>query len=123
LVGLLQYQFESQGLKVDANRFNTPEIRAEYRPQAEKNVRWRILCEHIANREDLDLTADELDEIYHEVARLARMDVETVKQDYADIVLVQQTKERKLQDKVLKMLEEAAVITEVPPAHESPDQE
>jgi trigger factor len=123
LIGLLQYQFESQGLKVDANRFNTPEIRAEYRPQAEKNVRWRLLCEHIANREDLDLTTDEIEEIYHEVARMARMDVETLKQDYADIVLVQQAKERKLQDKVLKMLEETAVITEVPPAHESTDQE
>ena len=31
MLGQLQYQFQSQGLKLDASSFNTPEIRAEYR--------------------------------------------------------------------------------------------
>ena len=41
--------------------------------------------EHIANREELALTDQEMEEVYREVARMARMDVETLKRDYADI--------------------------------------
>jgi len=123
LLGLLHYQFESQGLKVDPGKFNTPEIRAEYRPQAEKNVRWRLIYEYLAKREELDLSEQELEEVFQDVARMARVDVESVKRDYADAAIVQQAKDGKLQDKVLKMLEEAAVPSEFAPAERDPEQE
>ena len=51
---------------------------------------------------------------------MARMDVETLKRDYSDIALVQQTKERKLQDKVLTMLEDAAVLSETATGRKRP---
>ena len=123
LLGLLHYQFESQGLKVDPGKFNTPEIRAEYRPQAEKNVRWRLIYEYLAKREELDLSEQELEEVFQDVARMARVDVENIKRDYADAAIVQQAKDGKLQDKVLKMLEEAAVPTEFAPAEKDSEQE
>ncbi len=112
LLGMLHYQFESQGLKVDRSRLNTDEIRADYRSQAEKNVRWRLISEYLAKREELDLAEQELEDVYRDVARVARMDVENVKRDYAETAIVTQAKEGKLQEKVLKMLEEAAVFTE-----------
>jgi len=123
LIGMLRYQFESQGIKIDTAKFDTPEIRAEYRPQAEKSVRWHLICEHIAKRDELELSEQELEEVYNEVAQVARMDVASLKQDYADSAVVHQAKEGKLQDKVLKMLEEAAVSLETPVAEEVPDQE
>ena len=123
LIGMLRYQFESQGIKIDTGKFDTPEIRAEYRPQAEKNVRWHLICEHIAKREELELSEQDLEEVYHEVAQVARMDVASLKRDYADSAIVHQAKEGKLQDKVLKMLEEAAVSLETPVAEKVPDQE
>ena len=123
LLGLLRHQFESQGLKIDFDHFNTPEIRAEYRAQAEKNVRWRLIFEYIAEREHLALTDQEMEEVYREVAHLARMDVDTLKREYSDTALVQQTKERRLQDKVLTVLEDAAVPSETAPGEKGPDQE
>ncbi len=123
LIGMLHYQLESQGLKLDPSRFNTAEIRADYRPQAEKNVRWRLICEYLAKREEIDLSDQELEEVYREVARVARMDVESVKRDYAESAIVQQAKEGKLHDKVLKMLEEAAVVTDVAAAAKESEQE
>ena len=120
---MLRHQFESQGLKIDFSNFNTPEIRADYRPQAEKNVRWRVISEHIADREQLALTDQELEEVYRDVARMARMDVETLKREYTDTALVLQAKERKLQDKVLTLLEDTAVPSEAAPEEKNPDQE
>ena len=123
LLGMLRHQFESQGLKIDFSNFNTPEIRASYRPQAEKNARWRVISEHIADREQLALTEQELEEVYRDVARMARMDVETLKREYTDTALVLQAKERRLQDKVLTLLEDTAVPSEATPEEKNPDQE
>jgi trigger factor len=123
LLGMLHYQFESQGLKVDRGRFNTPEIRAEYRPQAEKNVRWQVISEYLTEREQLALSDQELEDVYREVARVAHTDVETLKRDYAGSAIVQQAKDGKLQDKVLKMLEAAAVVTEIAAAEKDSPEE
>jgi len=108
LVGLLQHQFESQGLKVDVNRFNTPEVRAEYRPQAEKNVRWRLISNRVAELEEIKLTDEELEQIYADMARLLRSDVDKVRLEYADSPFVEQSKESKIQEKVLTFLESLA---------------
>jgi trigger factor len=114
LIGLLQRQFESQGLKIDTARFDTPAIRAEYRPQAEKNVRWRLISEQVAKQENIELSDEELDAIYHQVARLLRMDVETLKEEYAESRILGQARDGKLQEKVFKFIEEEAVYITTP---------
>lgn len=123
LVGMLLQQFESQGLKVDTSRFNTPEIRASYRPQAEKNLRWSLISDAIAKKEGLELTEEEVEEIYREVARLARMDVDLIKREYAQSPIIEQTKESKLQEKVLKLVESEASFVESSEEDKGPDQE
>jgi len=114
LINMLRHQFESQGLKIDTGRFDTAGIRAEYRPQAEKNVRWQLICDHVAEREGLELTTQELEEVYHEVAQAARMDVATIKRDYSDSSIVYQAKEGRLREKAFRIIEEAAVPAETP---------
>ena len=123
LVGILRHQFESQGLKVDSSMFNSPEIRADYRPQAERNLRWRLICERIAQAEGIELTEKEIDDIYGEVARMARMDPAEVRQKYADSSIVEQAKESKIQDKVLSALEETAVIKETSEKEDTTNEE
>ena len=122
-IELLLHQFESQGLKIDGSRFNTPEIREGYRPQAEKNLRWSLIAQQIAKKENLEITEDELEEIYTEVARMARMDVDIIRREYADSPIIEQTKESKLQEKVLKMVEEEATYVETSQEEKSSDQE
>lgn len=123
MVSLFRHQFESQGLNVDYSKLDTPEIRASYRPQAERNIRWRIICSYIAEREQLVLTDEEMNAIYQDVARAARMDLETVKRDYADNYLVLQARERRMQDKVLKLLEDSAISADPALDEKTPDQE
>jgi trigger factor len=119
MVGNLLHQFESQGLKIDTSKFNTPEIRADYRPQARNNILRRLILEKIAKLENLELTEEEIDQIYQEVARYARMDVATVKQEFADSAIVEQSKDSKIQEKVLRFLEAEAVSGQIPQEEKS----
>jgi trigger factor len=118
LLAQFTHQFESQGLKIDTSAFNTPEIREEYRGQAEKSLRWRLILGEIAKKEDIDITDEEVEEIYKELARLLRKDVSTVKSMYADSAVFEQMKDSKIQEKVFKLLEQEASYTEVDAAEE-----
>ena len=102
----LQYQFQSQGLKVDPNMFDTPEIRAEYRPLAERNVRLGLILSRIAEEEGLSLTDGEIEELHRQVARMTRMSIDEVKEKYADSPLVEQAKESQIKEKVFSLIEE-----------------
>jgi trigger factor len=113
MLGQLQYQFQSQGLKIDASSFNTPEIRAEYRVQGEKNLRQRLILDKIAHQENLALEDSDLEEIYGQFARMARTDVERVKADQDNYPMLQQMKQSRLHDKVFKVLMEQAQYTDV----------
>lgn len=123
MIGQLQYQFESQGLKIDPSRFNTPEIREDYRPQAEKSVRWRLIYRRIAEQESIELSEDEQEEIYREVARLTRSDVQTVKREYGDSSLVEQYRDGRIVEKVFKLIESEAVFTDTPVKEDRPVEE
>lgn len=113
MLGQLQYQFQSQGLKLDASSFNTPEIRAEYRVQGEKNLRLRLILDKIAQQESLAVEEADLDEIFGQFARMARMDVERVKEDQDNYPMLQQMKQARLHDKVWKLLMEQAQYSDV----------
>jgi len=125
LLDIFLHQFKTQGLEVDPARFNTPEMRAGYRPQAEKGLQWSLIAHHIAKLEGLDLTSEEEEETFREVAAMFRMDVGTFKQEHSESAVIAEAKEAKIQEKVLKFLEEQAVFTEPSTLEEgkSPEQE
>lgn len=123
LVGQFQQQFQAQGIQVDTAAFDTPEVRAEYRPQAEKNIRWQLISERIAELEDIELSAQEQEQIFEQAARMFRVPKEKVESDYADSQLVEQLKAGKLQDKIFQRLDEHAVVTEKSPEQPSTSEE
>jgi trigger factor len=110
----LKYQFERQGLQFDSGRFNSPELRASYQVQAEKNIRIRLVLDKIAETEQISLTDEEKEEIYDEIARTYGIDAEKVKREYADSVITEQSRGKKIEDKVLKFIEAEAVYVETP---------
>lgn len=110
----LKYQFESQGLQFDPARFETPEFRAGYRDTAEKNIRTRLLLNRIAEVEQIQTTEEDDEEIFREIAMAYRMDPAKVKREFADSALVEQAKNRKLEEKVLRFMEEQAVFLDKP---------
>lgn len=103
------HQMTAQGLKIDPSRFDTPEIRAEQRPEAEKAIRWRLIVEQIAAQENLELSEDEKDAIYSDVARMYRTTPQQVKAEYADSAIVMEMLHQKVEEKVFKLLEDHAV--------------
>ncbi|MFZ2447214.1 MAG: trigger factor [Syntrophobacteraceae bacterium] len=110
----LKLQFERQGMRFDAAHFDSPEFRSGYRLQAEKNIRSRLVLDRIAAAEQVSLSDEETEEIYREIARAYGMDPQKVKREYADSVIMEQSRERKLEDKVLKFIEAEAVYVETP---------
>jgi trigger factor len=68
----------------------------------------------VAKQENIELSDEELDAIYHQVARLLRMDVETLKEEYAESRILGQARDGKLQEKVFKFIEEEAVYITTP---------
>ncbi len=109
------HQLSAQGLKIDPSRFQTPEIRAEQRPAAERDIRWRLIVEQIAAQEGLELSEDEKEAVYAEVARLYRTTPEQVKNEYQESAIVQEMFQQKLEEKVFRLLEDHAVAKEVAP--------
>ncbi|WP_245994283.1 trigger factor [Desulfosoma caldarium] len=103
------HQMTAQGLKIDPSRFDTPEIRAEQRPEAEKAIRWRLIVEQVAAQENLELSEDEKEAIYSDVARMYRTTPQQVKAEYADSAIVMEMVYQRLEEKVFKLLEDHAV--------------
>ncbi|MGV8074708.1 MAG: trigger factor [Syntrophobacteraceae bacterium] len=123
LVEILQSQFKSQGLNVGDLKFDSPEFRAGYYPQAEKNVRWHLMSHWIAEQENIELTEDDLEQVYNEVAGIVRVDVEKLKSDYLGIGIIEQAKESKFEEKVFKFLEDEVCYVEASEEATSTDQE
>ncbi len=118
----LRYQFESQGLKFDAARFDSPEFRSSYKTQAEKNVRIRLILGKIAEAEQISLSDADNDDIYREIGSAYGIDADKVKREYADSSFVEQSRERKIEDKVLKLIEAEAVYVETPEEGRDPEE-
>lgn len=121
MVQNLRYQFESQGLQLDFDKLNAPEYRTGYRLQAERNIRSRLVLEKIAEVEKVELDFEESESIFKDIALSYRVDPERVKREFGDSALVEQAKERKLQDKVLKLIEREAVFVDKPEEAKKPE--
>ena len=110
----LKLQFESQGLRFDVDAFNKEEYKTGTRLQAEKEVRTRLLIGKIAEAEAVSLDSEEEEQVYRDIAAIYRVDLEKVKQELADSAIVEREKERRIEDKVFKLIEEQAVMVDTP---------
>ena len=110
----LKHQFESQGLKFDADALNTSEYKTGSRLQAERDIRTRLVLDKIAEAEAISLDLEEEEQVFRDIAAAYRIDLAKVQSEYSDSAIVEQEKERKLKDKVLKFIESEAVFVETP---------
>lgn len=117
------HQFTAQGINLDPARLNTPEIRQEQRPQAERDIRWRLIVEQIARQEGVELSDEEKEGVYQDVARLYRTTVDDIKENYQESAAVQELIQHKLEEKVFKLLEDNAVAMASPKDQEPEEAE
>ena len=127
----LKHQFESQGLQFDTGTLDSPEYRTGSKLQAEKDIRAKLVLDKIAEIEGIVLDAEEEEQIFRDIAAAYRMDPVKVKSEFGDSAIVEKERERKLEDKVLKFIENEAVLVDTPeeakepetgPGHEEPEQ-
>lgn len=77
----------------------TPDtIKEMYRPDAERRVKLRLALEKIAEKENFEITAEELDAEYNRLAEQYKMDVEEVKKAINDESLSADLKTQKAMD-------------------------
>ena len=77
----------------------TPDTLKEmYRPDAERRVKLRLALEKIAEKENFEITAEELDAEYNRLAEQYKMDVEEVKKAINDESLSADLKTQKAMD-------------------------
>ena len=77
----------------------TPDtIKEMYRPDAERRVKLRLALEKIAEKENFEITAEELDAEYNRLAEQYKMDVEEVKKAISDESLSADLKTQKAMD-------------------------
>ena len=119
----LKRQFESQGLKFDTASLDKDEYRVGTRLQAERDIRTRLVLEKIAEAEAISLDAEEEEEVFRAIAAAYRMDPVKVRTEYADSSIVEQEKERSLQNKVLKFIENEASLVDTPEQAKGPAQD
>jgi len=117
----LKHQFESQGLKFDADALNTSEYKTGSRLQAERDIRTRLVLDKIAEAEAISLDLEEEEQVFRDIAAAYRIDLAKVQSEYSDSAIVEQEKERKLKDKVLKFIESEAVFVGTPEEAKEPE--
>jgi trigger factor len=117
----LKLQFESQGLKFDADTLNMSEYKTGSRLQAERDIRTRLVIDRVAEAEAISLDSEEEEQVFRDIAAAYRMDLAKVESEYRDSAIVEREKESKLQDKVLKFIESEAVFVDTPEEAREPE--
>ncbi len=110
----LKHQFESQGLQFDTDTLNSPEYRTGSKLQAEKDIRTKLVLDKIAETEGIVLDPEDEEQVFRDIAAAYRMDPAKVKSEYGESAIVEKERERKLEDKVLKFIENEAVLVDTP---------
>ena len=97
----MQQYMQYMGLTLD-------NLKEQYKEQSEKQVKMRLAFEKIAELENLDPTAEEIEEQYKEYAEMYKMEVEKIKDSIPEAELVKDLKVKKASE----FIKDNAKITE-----------
>ncbi len=112
MINSFAYRLQSQGLKLETylkyTGMTTDDMRAQYKPQAERQVRLRLGLEKIAQLEEIKPTEEETEEEYKKLSENYGMPLENVK----NLVRAEDLNLDIANRKVIEFLKENAAITE-----------
>ncbi len=104
------YRLQSQGLKLETylkyTGMDTEALKAQFKPQAEKQVKLRLALEKIAANEQLEPTEEEIQAEYEKLAKTYEMEVDKIK----NIVAEAQVKGDLQSQKAVDFVKENAVV-------------
>lgn len=104
------YRLQSQGLNLETylkyTGMDTEALKAQFKPQSEKQVKVRLALEKIAELENLEPTEEEVTAEYEKLAKMYEMEVDKIK----NIVAEAQIKADLKNQKAIDLVKETAVV-------------
>ncbi|MDD6799459.1 MAG: trigger factor, partial [Firmicutes bacterium] len=91
-------------------------MRTQFRPRAERQVKTRLALERIAELENIEVSEEDIEKEYQDIAKAYNLDVEKVKPEIDAEMLKADIKVRK----AVELVKAAAVITDKAPEEEKP---
>lgn len=106
------YRLQAQGLDIDTymkyTGMDKDSIRQQFQPQAERQVKVRLVLEKIAGLEDIQPSEEEINAEYEKMAKNYEMDVDKVKSFIPQEELVKDI----AVEKAINLVRDSAVVTE-----------
>ena len=107
----LAYKMASQGLDPSKANVDWMKVRADYRPNAEKQVRANMTLSEIGRREEIEVSAEELEQELEKMADSMEQPKEKVRQYFQKDDRMEGLKTQLARKKALKILLESAKIS------------
>jgi trigger factor len=117
LINSKRDQLERQGKSLDSLG-SEEELREKFRPEAEENVKSQLVLLEVANREDLSVSNQEIEQQIMRMAINNGQDPQELKKYYEENNLMFALRDSLLADKAMETIYEHAQIEEVEPGSE-----
>jgi trigger factor len=108
-------RLERKGLSIESTGKTEGQIREELRPQAEDLVRSQLLLLAIADKENLEVSTQEVDQYLQQLAIRSGQDYNTIRDYHERNNLMFAIKDKLLADKAMDLIYDNAVIEEAEP--------
>jgi trigger factor len=113
MLDTIRYRLSAQNLSLEQAGMDENTFLERNREVAEKKVRESILLEGIATQESFEISDEELDQGLHRAAEEMQQSYEKVKDFYQRGNLMEPYRRQLMEEKVMKLLQDQAEITEV----------
>jgi len=97
----MQQRLYSQGVNIEKFPYSIEKLSDIYKEPAERQVRTSLILEAIAKKENLAVTAEELEKRYQEIAQTLNQDVAAVKKSVEQELIKAQLQEEKAIDLII----------------------
>jgi len=115
MVETIRYRLAAQNMTLEQAGVREETFKQQNRDRAERSARANLLLERLAAEQRLVVSDEELEEGLLQSAKELNRPIDKVKDFYAKNNLIEPLRRQLLEDKVVKLLLDQALITEVPP--------
>ncbi len=110
-----RHRLEQRGKSLESTGKTVEEFREELKPQAEELARSEIVLLTLAKQEGLEVSEQEVDFYFRQMAARSGEDYNQLKQLYTENNLIWAVRDKLLADKAMDLLYSKAAVTKVPP--------
>ena len=107
-------RLERQGKSLESTGTSEEQLREEYRPEAESLVKSHLVLLAIANKEELSVSPQEVEQHLYQMAVQSGQDFQTLKEYHEKNNLMYALRDQLLADKAMELIYDNAEVTEVP---------